>query len=327
GVRSRGFTLVELLVVISIIGVLIALLLPAVQAAREAARRITCTNNLKQMGLAMQSYHDALESFPPSYVIWPGGGGVNGTPDPATRDAGPGWAWAALLLPRLEQQSLHDSINFGLPCWHAENHAPTQAILNVFQCPSAIEADRVINVKTRDGNNLATFGPSCYVANAGNEEPWEHTTDDYSAIADGPIYRNSRNTLDDISDGTSTTVLVGEHTPELSEKTWVGVVPGAWVTAKPPYDATSTAKPAATLVNAHSGPSSTESPSKIHVPTDPSRPICGWFSAHASGCNVVMSDGSVHFISHLISPTTWAGLCTMSGHEVISGTWCTSHEH
>ena len=116
--QPSGFTLIELLVVIAIIAVLIALLLPAVQAAREAARRVQCVNNLKQIGLALHNYHQALGVFPPA------------TSAPSTRpsldacdqdaensrsvDLGPGWAWGSMILPQMEQQPLYNSINFNL---------------------------------------------------------------------------------------------------------------------------------------------------------------------------------------------------------------------
>src|SRR5436305_10263482 len=103
--RCRGFTLIELLVVIAIIAVLIALLLPAVQAAREAARRIQCTNNLKQIGLALGQYHEAQGGYPPAYLSLVGGNMLMGTPFPGSRDTGPGWAWSAMLLPHEEQSA------------------------------------------------------------------------------------------------------------------------------------------------------------------------------------------------------------------------------
>src|SRR5262249_4939630 len=99
----RAFTLIELLVVIAIIGVLIALLLPAVQKVGESPSRTTCRNNLKQIGLALHHYHGATERFPPGYVSTVGPGG----PDD---DRGPGWGWATFLLPYLEQDNLYRQI-------------------------------------------------------------------------------------------------------------------------------------------------------------------------------------------------------------------------
>src|SRR5476649_165506 len=106
----KGFTLIELLVVMAIIGILVALLVPAVQKVRESAARLQCTNNLKQIGLALHSYHGANKQFPPGYV--------DGNTDPAStpdNDVGPGWGWASFLLPYLDQGSLFSQINFSQP--------------------------------------------------------------------------------------------------------------------------------------------------------------------------------------------------------------------
>ena len=266
--RTSGFTLVELLVVIAIIGVLVSLLLPAVQAAREAARRAQCTNNLKQIGLAFHNYHDTHNVFPPAYRIQPGGGNGHGEPDPSTRDVGPGWAWGALLLPFLEQRPLHDHLDFALPCWAPAQYPFVETRLSVFLCPSASETDKPVEVKNAGNQTVATFGRSTYVANAGQDEPWVFTVDSYQGIADGPLYRNSTTRFADVTDGLSNTVFVGEHHPVLSDKTWVGVVPGAVVCPTPRF-AFGYCEPAGVMVNVHSGPCSYADPPVIHPPNSP----------------------------------------------------------
>src|SRR5262249_960020 len=121
----RGFTLVELLVVIAIIGVLVALLLPAVQAAREASRRSQCANSLKQIRLGLHTYHDSLRSFPPSYLTVPGGNAMMGPPSDAG-DTGPGWTGLLLILPQIEQGSLYESFDLNVPSWASKNAAPAR---------------------------------------------------------------------------------------------------------------------------------------------------------------------------------------------------------
>ncbi len=315
--RIHGFTLVELLVVIAIIGILVALLLPAIQMARESARRTQCTNNLKQIGLALHNYHDTHKVFPPSYVIQPGGGGINGTPDPATRDAGPGWAWGTLLLPFMEQNSLYDSFDLSRPCWDPVNATPARTPLSMFLCPSATGSTKEpFNVVSGSSQTLATFARSCYVANAGQEEPWLHAVDSYEGIADGPFYRNARTPVADVIDGLSNTVFVGEHHPALSDKTWVGVVPGAIVCPKPQF-AFGTCEPAGVLVNCHSGPCSYVSPPTIHPPNSWLCAPCQMFAEHPGGCNVLLGDGSVRFISESIHQPTWAALSSMAKGDVV----------
>lgn len=315
--RRSAFTLIELLVVIAIIGVLIALLLPAVQAAREAARRAQCVNNLKQVGLAMHNYHDSQGQFPCGYLILPGGNGLMGTPDDLTRDTGPGWAWGSLLLPYMEQAPLHASLNFNLPCWLPANSTGARTSVNVFLCPSVSEPSRLYDVKNEGGSTLATFGRSHYAANAGRQEPWAYAADDWSTLADGPIYRNSRTSVASVTDGLSNTIFAGEHSAVLSDKTWVGVVPGA-IGCPTPRFAASFCDVGATQTLVHSGPNPWEDPPMIHPPNARSCKLCQMYAEHPDGSNVLMGDGSVRFAKSSISQAVWPALATCAGGEVIS---------
>src|SRR5881396_1637300 len=122
--RAAGFTLIELLVVIAIIAILIGLLLPAVQKVREAANRMKCQNNLKQIGLALHNYEGVYGCFPPAYIRTSGkqSGTASGISYPDNNWNGlTGWAWGALILPHIEQDNLYKSLRFDLPCWAPEN--------------------------------------------------------------------------------------------------------------------------------------------------------------------------------------------------------------
>src|SRR3954466_6958849 len=126
-----GFTLIELLVVIMVIALLIALLLPAVQGAREAARRAQCSNNLKQMGLALHIYHDAAGVFPPAYLS-----AVRNAGDEYP-ELGPGWGWASRILAHLEQAPLSNAINFTMPITDPASATVRRTLLAVYLCPSS----------------------------------------------------------------------------------------------------------------------------------------------------------------------------------------------
>ena len=255
----RGFTLVELLVVIAIIGMLIGLLLPAVQAAREAARRMSCGNNLKQMGLALQSFHAARSQFPAGYLSFftsTGNGPAEARIDPQTWDAAPGWGWGAQLLPYLELGNVAQVIDQSQPIWTADYAEVIATNFPLFLCPSATGEPEPFIVRDEPGNPLViegreiVVGRSHYVASHGQESCWGEcgasTTGeiftniytsatetvvidgDVSRVADGPFYRNSGTRIREITDGTSNTIFLGEHSSALSEKTWVGVIPGAF---------------------------------------------------------------------------------------------------
>src|SRR5437868_4368459 len=148
-----GFTLVELLVVIAIIGVLVALMLPAVQSSREAARRLQCTNNLKQVGIALLNYESSHKHFPAGYVS---------QFDSSGNDTGPGWGWASQILPQMEETAIQSTIHFDLPIEHANNAARATTISG-YLCPT--ESQRQVWLAKRpDGTQICQVAESNYVA-------------------------------------------------------------------------------------------------------------------------------------------------------------------
>ena len=148
-IRRNAFTLIELLVVIAIIAVLVGLLLPAVQKVREAASRMSCQNNLKQIGLAMHNYHDANQKLPPGYVA--SGPYVNGTTDTT-----PGWAWGAFILPYIEQANLYNQFVFTQP---VQNCPASQTLVKTFICPSDIGTQAAFAVTDSSWNTVCLCRP------------------------------------------------------------------------------------------------------------------------------------------------------------------------
>jgi prepilin-type processing-associated H-X9-DG protein len=308
-----------LLVVIAVIAILMSLLMPSVQQAREAARSASCKNNLKQVGLAFHNYHDSFRTFPAAYLA----DTRHPQRDPDTYDGPNGFAWGAMLLPQLDQSPLYNAFDFHRPCWDPVNAVPARTVLEVFLCPSATNADGPMPVRDSSGAVLATFSRSTYVANAGQDEPWGYQLEDHAAIADGPLYRNSRTRARDVTDGLSNTVFIGEHSSVLSNKTWVGVVPSAAVCANDPNKFPITqCDRAATLVNVHSGPATAEIDpvtgfAPIHPPNSPLCHVCQMYAEHPGGAHVLLGDGSVRFVSAFVHQPTWAGLSSRAKGEVI----------
>ena len=182
----RAFTLIELLVVIAIIGILVGLLVPAVQKVREAAARTQCINNLKQIGLALHHYHDTKKVFPPAYIRTSDRqtGTSYGVSFPDSNCNGlPGWAWGTLILPYLDQGPLYRQLRLDLPCWATENAPYVKTQLPVFLCPSATGGSDGFEVLREIGNMRygGSFSPSIYfahshyVTNAGVHQPWGRT--------------------------------------------------------------------------------------------------------------------------------------------------------
>lgn len=342
--KSRGFTLIELLVVISIIAILMSLTLPAVQQARESARRTQCRNHLRQLGIALHNYHDAHQVFPPAYVGTPVGSGTShGISWPDDNRNGPsGFAWGMLLLPFLEQTPLYQSFDASQPSWAPVNVNGLRTKLTVFLCPSATGGSDGFSLRRyTSGNNETplqpvpwnpgiTLGHSHYVTMAGTQGPWARPSawsTDFSvpepipgagsASIDGMFYRNSRIRTADVTDGLSNTVAIGEHTSALSDKTWSAVVPWSVTCEKRKGQLTDSCDSGGALVQAHSGPDLHDHPDVIiHQPNHPARHADQLESEHPGGCHCLLADGSVRFFSQFMDPFVWSGLCTRSGGEV-----------
>ncbi len=310
GYLSAGFTLVELLVVIAIVGILIALLLPAVQAAREAARRLECANNLKQIGLAMHNYHDAHRILP----FGQGGTGLK-------------YSAVALLLPYMEALPLHDSIDFRFPYTDAVNEPARLTQPSGFRCPSDVR------------NPLPeTGGAINYMANKGNGIVWRDATGPNTGLPNpnGVFYFQSAVRFGDILDGLNNTAAFSERVLAdgsngiVSPMADVFFHPGAPVAR----DEARHLCEAIDITNlAHQFPLFMGAPwidgqhTYLHA-TPPNSRSCGFFtvlravmppsSQHPGSVQMLLCDGSVRLVSESIDLHTWRGLGSRAEQELLS---------
>jgi prepilin-type N-terminal cleavage/methylation domain-containing protein len=313
--RRTGFTLIELLVVIAIIGVLAALLLPAVQQSREAARRMSCKNNLKQIGLAMQNYQDAHKVFPPGYLS--GQIYVDGA-----TDTSPGWGWATCILPFVEGGTLYSAANLSVPIQDPQNATVIQGIVPTFLCPSDIVEPAPFTVPDAFGNPVALAAPTSFAACCGNDD--SDTTDE---TGNGIFYRNSSTSPADITDGLSTTIMVGEKAWSNANGIWPGAMSGAVLLR-------GSLNPCAPNVPGITNPASTLVLSHAHLNNALADPDGGaglddFSSQHVVGSNFVFADGSVHFIHNIAANNpdesysgdglAFQALGTRAGREPVSG--------
>lgn len=329
-IRRTGFTLIELLVVIAIISVLVSMILPAVQQAREAARRAQCKNNLKQIGLALHNYLGSCLVFPPGYVDR--NGNPNLTPD---NDQGPGWGWATFLLPHMDQGAAYNQINFNQGVGVGSNAQISQTSLPVFHCPSDGNQQAFAVYDSSFSSPITTVAHSNYVAcngwlecfsgAGGNPQPGpgaDGLAGNFGSSGVGMFWRNSKVTAARVTDGLSSTIAAGERSSNHAPGTWTGAVTGgrcpAWMAmqvptpyAPPPGPAYDNADYAEAFIFSHCN--ATHLPNADFPVYDPDT----FYSFHVGGAHFLFGDGSVRFISSSVNGATYQALATISGGEVV----------
>lgn len=298
-VRDRsGFTLVELLVVIAIIGILVGLLLPAVQAAREAARRMQCTNHLRQLGLAVHNYESANRRIPSGWIA-------------SNAHGEPGWGWAAALLPYMEGNNLHQQIDFGRSIADARHAVVRTTVIPTFLCPSDT-GPNLFEIAAGDGHDhdhdqaARSRNYAAFSVDDGSEKLFQVSKSNYVGMfgtfeiedapynGDGMLYGNSRIRFSDVIDGLSNTLMSGERSSRLGGSLWQGNISDA-------------AEPHARILGVAD-----------HGPNDPHAHFDDFSSYHTGGANFMRADVSVSFISDNIDLTVYRAMSTRAGGEAFS---------
>lgn len=290
--RCRGFTLIELLVVIAIIAVLIALLLPAVQQAREAARRSTCKNNLKQLGLALHNYHDTHSVFPP--------GQIRGRqPAAPNNEMGNAASWGAMILPYIDQAPLYDQLDFSIGIFEGTNKTLILGLspIALVLCPSDADRPGTRNVHAAANPNYMDSAPATsYAGTTGAFRTWSDSANSKYAGGFFTIDPGRPSSIATITDGTSNTIAVGERSYKVwTGGLWLGVQHNTQTIAAPGTD-TACCQDWFLAIGGYY-PITNQFFTGIHAPA------WRFGSQHTGGAQFLMADGSVRFISENIQHT------------------------
>ena len=304
--QKKAFTLVELLVVIAIIGILIAMLLPAVQAAREAARRMQCAGNFKQVGIALHNYHSALGNFPPgstwnvSSSYW-------------------GWSWSVYILPYLEQDILDDSIDYSSAYWATGGREAGAHSVGVYNCPSDPKAGEWcewisgFNQGPSAGDDFRTTN----ITGVADSLLWERNNSN-GEDRNGIFFGNKKMKISEITDGTSNTLCTGEMTGARGRHPSEGDVwlQHTWYT----YNCHATNYPINAPTTLPGGRDDATDPLAGNMSGGRHEQLIaevGFSSWHPGGCHFGLADGSVRFFTDDVAHEVLQAMATRAGGETV----------